>query len=71
MPISMMTAIWLKMLIVTPYSLRPNTAPSNASGTVTMMMTGCTKLSNCAASTRNTTASAKQEREVQLLAGAH
>ena len=54
MPISITTAIWLKILMLMPCSLSPNTAPSSAVGTVTMMMAGCTKLSNCAASTRKT-----------------
>ena len=53
----MMQPIWLKTLIE-PDSHRPSSAPVTASGTVSMMMNGCRKLSNCAASTRNTTTSA-------------
>ena len=59
MPISRIMAIWLKMLSDMLNSHRPASAPMTASGTVVMITTGWRKLSNCAASTRNTMASAK------------
>src|SRR6185436_16914194 len=46
------------MLIEMPCSHMPTAAPTIASGTVVMITNGNVKLSNCAASTRNTTSSA-------------
>ena len=51
-PISMISAISLKMFMVTPNTHMKKRAPNNASGTVNMMMSGSLKLSNWAASTR-------------------
>jgi hypothetical protein len=51
-PISMIAPIWLKIFMDEPKSFRPSIAPATASGTVVMIMNGCLKLSNCAASTR-------------------
>ena len=48
----MIAPIWLKMLIEAPNSQSPIRPPVIASGTVARMTSGCTKLSNCAASTR-------------------
>src|SRR5882672_8087091 len=56
-PTSITIAIWLKMLIDIPYSHRPTMAPTIASGTVVMITNGKVKLSNWAASTRNTMSS--------------
>ncbi len=58
-PTSMTMPIWLNRLSVPPVSARPTSAPSTASGTVSMIVNGCTKLSNCAASTRYTTSRAR------------
>ena len=55
----MIAAIWLNTLIDMPYIQSPSSAPITASGTVVMITSGCRKLSNCAASTRNTTISAR------------
>ena len=58
-PISRIIAIWLKMFSDMLNSHKPARAPTMASGTVVMITSGCRKLSNCAARTRNTMASAK------------
>ncbi len=44
--------IWLNRFSVPPETASPISAPSTASGTVSMMTSGWMKLSNCAASTR-------------------
>src|SRR3954466_1744697 len=46
------------MLIDMPWIHIPTAAPTIASGTVVMITNGTLKLSNCAASTRNTTSNA-------------
>jgi hypothetical protein len=51
-PISMIIPISLNTLMVWPVSLRLSIAPVTAIGTVSRMMKGSIKLSNCAASTR-------------------
>ena len=51
-PTSITSPIWLYTLSVAPVSFSASSAPVAASGTVSMMMKGEMKLSNCAASTR-------------------
>ncbi|KAG1386953.1 hypothetical protein G6F58_013738 [Rhizopus delemar] len=50
--------IWLNRFTVPPLTHNPTSAPRTPSGTVSMMVSGWMKLSNCAASTRYTTSSA-------------
>ena len=51
-PMSITIPIWLKMLIVWSKYQSETSAPASASGTVSMIVNGSRKLSNCAASTR-------------------
>ena len=51
-PTRVMSPIWLNTLSVPPVNLSASSAPSMDSGTLSMMMSGSTKLSNWAASTR-------------------
>ena len=54
MPISRIIPTWEKMLTVPPVISSVSTAPPRPSGTVSMMVRGVRKLSNCAARTRKT-----------------
>ena len=51
-PMSMMIPIWLKMFIVMSPKYMKMSAPAMANGTVSMMVNGSLKLSNCAARIR-------------------
>jgi hypothetical protein len=55
------------MLSVPPASQSAMSAPVTASGTVSMMMKGSTKLSNCAESTRKMKITAERERDRELV----
>ena len=58
--ISNISAISLKILSVWPVMNRKASAPASARGTVKNITKGARKLSNCPASTRNTSASASR-----------
>ena len=58
--ISRISAISLKMLSVCPVRNKQVKAPAKASGTVKNITNGARKLSNCPASTRNTSAKASR-----------
>ena len=58
--INKIKAISLKMLSVWPVTYKLTNAPESASGTVKKITNGARKLSNCPASTRNTSASASK-----------
>ena len=51
-PISIIMPIWLKMFIVIPPKYMNTNAPAIARGTVSIMISGSLKLSNCAARIR-------------------
>ena len=51
-PTSMTSPIWLNRFRVEPTASSVTSAPVNESATATRIVTGCRKLSNCAASTR-------------------
>ena len=57
-PTSTISPILLYRFRLPSVRKRPSSAPNIASGTVVIITIGCTKLSNCAAKTRNTISSA-------------
>jgi len=57
----MMQPVRLNTFSVPPATFRPSIPPASASGTVSRMMNGWMKLSNCAASTKKQISSASRK----------
>ena len=66
-PISTMKPTWVRMLLSCPRSDTPTMEATRHMGTIRITASGNVRLSNCAASTRNTNTTPKANAKIEVL----